>query len=89
MIGGCFGSSNPKATQFKFSVGRRKSTIKTSPLDMRRADFKLLRENPVKILLKVQESISVVLIFKQGKRDGPGNYRPISFIAVAVHHSAG
>lgn len=44
VIGGCLGHSNPKATQFKFSVGRRKSAIKTSHLVMRRAKFKLLRE---------------------------------------------
>ncbi|KAJ7399311.1 hypothetical protein BTVI_116089 [Pitangus sulphuratus] len=42
--GGCLGHSNHEVIKFKISVDRRKSTSKTSTLDMRRAEFRLLRE---------------------------------------------
>lgn len=63
MIGGhlCYGSH--KVIEFKISVARRKSTRKISPLDMKRADLRLLREIvskiPGKILPKVLGSITV------------------------------
>ncbi|KAJ7402613.1 hypothetical protein BTVI_84829 [Pitangus sulphuratus] len=43
-IGGCLGHSEHEAIKFKLSVDRRKSASKTSALDMRRAEFRLLRE---------------------------------------------
>ncbi|KAJ7419973.1 hypothetical protein WISP_50863 [Willisornis vidua] len=43
-IGGSLGHSDHKAIGFKISVDERKRTSKTSTLDMRRADFGLLRE---------------------------------------------
>ncbi|KAJ7412828.1 hypothetical protein WISP_94597 [Willisornis vidua] len=43
-VGGHLGNSNHEGIKFKISVDRRKSSSKTSTLDMRRADFRLLRE---------------------------------------------
>ncbi|KAJ7419184.1 hypothetical protein WISP_55397 [Willisornis vidua] len=43
-IGGSLGHSDHKMIKFKISVDRRKSASKTSALDMRRTDFRLLRE---------------------------------------------
>ncbi|KAJ7426731.1 hypothetical protein WISP_13216 [Willisornis vidua] len=43
-IGGHLGHSNHKVIKFKISVERRKSASKTSALDMKKADFRLLRE---------------------------------------------
>ncbi|KAJ7410618.1 rna-directed dna polymerase from mobile element jockey-like [Pitangus sulphuratus] len=43
-IGGRLGHSDHEAIKFKISVDRKKSAIKPSTLDMRRADFRLLRE---------------------------------------------
>ncbi|KAJ7421823.1 hypothetical protein WISP_41053 [Willisornis vidua] len=43
-IGGHPGHSDHEAFEFKISVDRRKSASKTSTLDTRRADFRLLRE---------------------------------------------
>ncbi|KAJ7425410.1 hypothetical protein BTVI_02950 [Pitangus sulphuratus] len=43
-IGGHLGQSDHEAIEFKISIDRRESTSKTSTLDMRRADFRLLRE---------------------------------------------
>lgn len=63
MIGGHLCYSSHKVIGFKISVARRKSTRKISPLDMRRADLRLLREIvskiPGKILPKVLGSIAV------------------------------
>ncbi|KAJ7410190.1 hypothetical protein BTVI_54086 [Pitangus sulphuratus] len=42
--GSHLGHSDHEMIEFKISVGRRKSASKTSALDMRRADFTLLRE---------------------------------------------
>ncbi|KAJ7408421.1 hypothetical protein BTVI_59623 [Pitangus sulphuratus] len=42
--GGHLGHSDYKAIKFKISVDRRKSASKTSTLDMKRADFRLLWE---------------------------------------------
>ncbi|KAJ7411667.1 hypothetical protein BTVI_48805 [Pitangus sulphuratus] len=44
VIGGCLRHSDHEATEFKISVNRSKSASKTSALDMRRADFRLLGE---------------------------------------------
>ncbi|KAJ7396027.1 rna-directed dna polymerase from mobile element jockey-like [Pitangus sulphuratus] len=44
VIEGHFGHNDHEAIEFKMSADRRKSTSKTSILDMRRADFRLLRE---------------------------------------------
>lgn len=43
-IGGHLSHSNHEVNKFKVSVGRRNSTLKTSTLDIRRADFRFLRE---------------------------------------------
>lgn len=43
-IGGCLGHTDNKVIKFKISVDRKKSASKTPALDMRRADFRLLRE---------------------------------------------
>ncbi|KAJ7424810.1 hypothetical protein WISP_26561 [Willisornis vidua] len=43
-IGACLGHSDHENTKFKISVDRRKSASKTSTVDMRRADFRLLRK---------------------------------------------
>ncbi|KAJ7409031.1 hypothetical protein BTVI_58107 [Pitangus sulphuratus] len=43
-IGGHLGHSDHKAIKFKISVDRRKSGRKTSTLDMRKTDFRVLRE---------------------------------------------
>ncbi|KAJ7406063.1 hypothetical protein WISP_136041 [Willisornis vidua] len=43
-MGGHLGQSDHEVIEFKISVERRKSASKTSTLDMRRADFRLLRE---------------------------------------------
>ncbi|KAJ7397585.1 hypothetical protein BTVI_134007 [Pitangus sulphuratus] len=43
-IGVHLGHSDHKEIEFKMSVDRRKSASKTSTLDMRRVDFRLLRE---------------------------------------------
>ncbi|KAJ7417715.1 rna-directed dna polymerase from mobile element jockey-like [Willisornis vidua] len=43
-ISGHLGHRNHKVKEFKISVDRRKSASKTSALDMRRAEFRLLRE---------------------------------------------
>ncbi|KAJ7420290.1 Sodium/calcium exchanger 3 [Willisornis vidua] len=47
-IGGHLGHSDHEVIEFKISVDRRKSANKTSALDMRRADFRLLRELEVR-----------------------------------------
>lgn len=49
VIGGCLGHSNYEATGFKISVDRRKSARKTPALDLRRADFRLLRKLASKV----------------------------------------
>ncbi|KAJ7399564.1 hypothetical protein BTVI_113959 [Pitangus sulphuratus] len=79
-IGGHLGHSDHEVIEFKISVERRKNINKTSAQDMRRADFRLLRE------LQSWESSDVpadwklanVLIFKKGKKEDPGNQGPIS-----------
>ncbi|KAJ7404952.1 hypothetical protein WISP_142594 [Willisornis vidua] len=43
-IGGCLDHSNYDLMEFKISVNRSKSAMKTLILDMRRADFRLLRD---------------------------------------------
>lgn len=43
-IGVHLSHSNHKVNKLKVSVARRKSTTKTSTLDIRRADFRFLRE---------------------------------------------
>ena len=43
-IGGHLGHSDHEAVKFKIYGDRRKTASKTSTLDMRRADFRLLRE---------------------------------------------
>ncbi|GAB0177896.1 hypothetical protein GRJ2_000254900 [Grus japonensis] len=43
-IGGCLGHSDHEVVEFKIFGDRRKTDTKTSTLDMRRADFRLLRE---------------------------------------------
>ncbi|RMC04964.1 hypothetical protein DUI87_18144 [Hirundo rustica rustica] len=43
-IGGCLGHNDQEEIEFNISVNRRKNPGKTSALDMRRADFKLLRQ---------------------------------------------
>lgn len=43
------GHSNRKATEFEISLDRRKSARKTSTLDIRRADSKLLSEAVSKV----------------------------------------
>ncbi|KAJ7417020.1 rna-directed dna polymerase from mobile element jockey-like [Pitangus sulphuratus] len=43
-IGNCLGHSSHKVIEFKISVNGRKCASKTSTLDIRRADFRLLRE---------------------------------------------
>lgn len=43
-IGGCLGHTDHEVIKFKISVERKKSANKTLALDMRRADFRLLRE---------------------------------------------
>ncbi|RMC09738.1 hypothetical protein DUI87_13525 [Hirundo rustica rustica] len=40
----CLGHNDHEAIKFKICVDRRKSASKTATLDMRRADFRLLRE---------------------------------------------
>lgn len=62
-IGGHLSHSHHKVNKFKMSVGRRKSATKTLTLDIRRADFRFLRELVSKVpsgkmLLKVLASIS-------------------------------
>ena len=42
--GGCLGHSSHEAVKFQIYGNRRKPASKTSTLDMRRADFRLLRE---------------------------------------------
>lgn len=60
MIGSRLAHSDHKAIEFKISVHKRKSARKTSALEMRRADFRLLGElaSPLRKLLKVLGSIS-------------------------------
>ncbi|KAJ7427250.1 hypothetical protein WISP_08744 [Willisornis vidua] len=43
-IGGCLGQSEHEMIEFKISVDRRESASKTSALDMRRSEFRLLRK---------------------------------------------
>ncbi|TRZ18654.1 hypothetical protein HGM15179_008452 [Zosterops borbonicus] len=43
-IGGCLGHSNLEVINIKIPVDRRKSACKTSALDMRKADFRLLKK---------------------------------------------
>lgn len=59
--GVCLGHSGHKAVESKISVDRRKSSSNTSTLDMKRADFRLLRELvrfPWEMLWKVLRCIS-------------------------------
>lgn len=44
VIPGCLEQSHYEANEFKISVDRRKSASKTPSLDMKKADFWLLRE---------------------------------------------
>ncbi|KAJ7401744.1 hypothetical protein BTVI_93025 [Pitangus sulphuratus] len=64
--------------KFKISVDKWKSASKTSALDMKRADFKLLRE----LVQPDWKLVNVVLIFKKGKKEDPGNYRLVSLTSV-------
>lgn len=48
-IGVCLGLRDRKVIKFKISVDRTKSVSKTSALDIRTADFRLLRELVIKI----------------------------------------
>ena len=43
-IGGCLGHTDHETVKFKICVDKRKAASKTSTLDMRRANFRLLRE---------------------------------------------
>ncbi|KAJ7410017.1 LINE-1 reverse transcriptase [Willisornis vidua] len=43
-IGGCLGYSDHEVIEFQVSADRRKSASKTLTLNMRKADFRLLRE---------------------------------------------
>lgn len=43
-IGSHLGHSNPEVIEFKIPVDRRKSACKNSALDMRKADFRLLKK---------------------------------------------
>lgn len=61
VIGSHLGHSNHKAIEFKISSDRRKSACKTSALDTRRTDLRLLRKLvwfPGKTFLQVLGSIS-------------------------------
>ncbi|KAJ7409997.1 rna-directed dna polymerase from mobile element jockey-like [Willisornis vidua] len=62
-IDGCLGHSGPKVIEFKITIDRRKSVSKTSTLDMRRTDFRLLRElNPQRLADVI---VQPFLIFEQ------------------------
>lgn len=51
-IGGCLGRIDNKVIKFKISVDRKKGASKTPALDMKRADFRLLRELVSKVLME-------------------------------------
>lgn len=44
MIDGCLGHTEHKAIELDISIDRKKNAIKTSTLDIRRAELRLVRE---------------------------------------------
>ncbi|KAJ7406023.1 hypothetical protein WISP_136290 [Willisornis vidua] len=79
-IGGHLGHSDHEVIEFKISVDRRKSASKTSALDMRRENFKLLREFSEEV--PYDWKLVNAEGFKKDKKEDHGNYKPVSLLSV-------
>jgi len=80
---------NKETVAFRILVGRTSTKSRTTALDFGKEDVKLFMDLLGRILCDmalerrgIQENENITPVFKKGKQEAPGSYRPVSVTSV-------